>query len=118
MKKAHFDLTCYNRAGQCRPCLVESQENWGGELLSPHSPLGTKPPPHLQTGAGRGQWVQRAAKSLRKYQRGGGSEGGLDAGRLIDEKTSRLVQPAPEPQESISYWASPPVSMATQFGAL
>lgn len=90
---------------------------WGA-AFSPFTSGDQTPPPPPD-----GRW-QRAvgAESCKVTEKiskgGGGSEGGLDAGRLIDEKTSRLVQPAPEPQESISYWASPPVSMATQFGAL
>lgn len=121
-EKAHFGLKSCNRAGQCSPYVVESQEKWAGGLL-PQAPAFSPFTSGDQSHPSTSRWVLAESSGCRELQshrdniKTGGGEGGK-AGRLIDEKTSRLVQPAPKPQESISYWASPPVSMATQFGAL
>lgn len=69
--------------------------------------------------AGAAGWCSVTEKISKGWWLGGTQEKKIEEEeRLIDEKTSQLVQPAPKPQESISYWASPPVPMATQFGAL
>lgn len=79
-------------------------------------------PPCLQLpelAAGAAGWCSVTEKISKGWWLGGTQEEKKKKEeRLIDEKTSQLVQPAPKPQESISYWASPPVPMATQFGAL